>query len=256
LRRLPQHLPGKIGPYDIVAERLAQPVNVRVWDLPTRLFHWTFVTLILCAWVSSEFASKINDPTLKWHRWNGYAILVLVVFRLIWGFAGSSTSRFSSFMRWPRVALSYGLDVLRGRERPFLGHNPLGSWMVLMLLGAVAAQSVLGLYTLEHNDITAGPLNRTISEETSKVVGWLHVRGFNVILALAALHVLANSLYQIVKKDPLITAMVTGVKPARHYEDGPEAAIARNSGLRALACLVAAVTLVFGGILLLGGRII
>jgi cytochrome b len=233
-----------------------QQKHVRVWDIPTRLFHWTFVTLILSAWISSEFASKISDPTLKWHRWNGYAILVLVVFRLIWGFAGSSTSRFASFVRWPWTAAGYGLDLLRGRDRHFLGHNPLGSWMILMLLGAVAVQGILGLYTLEHNDITAGPLNRTISEDTSKIVGWLHVRGFKVILALAVLHVFANSLYQIVRKDPLITAMVTGVKPARPYEDTHEAAIHENAGLRAILCLVVAAIIVFGGILLLGGRII
>lgn len=230
--------------------------NVRVWDLPTRLFHWTFVTLIISAWASTEFASKINDPTLKWHRWNGYAILVLIVFRLIWGVFGSSTARFTNFMRWPWTAVSYGLDLLRGKDRHFLGHNPLGSWMILLLLTAVAVQGVLGLYTLEHNEITAGPLNRTISEEASKIVGWLHLRGFNVIMALVIIHVLANSLYQIVKNDPLITAMVTGSKPARPYEDGPEAAIHDSVGLRAMLCLAAAITIVFGSILLLGGRII
>jgi cytochrome b len=234
----------------------SQTVDVRVWDLPTRLFHWTFVTLIISAWVSSEFASKLNDPTLKWHRWNGYAILVLVVFRLIWGLVGSSTSRFASFVRWPWTAAAYGLDLLRGKHRPFLGHNPLGSWMILMLLATVAVQGILGLYTLEHNDITAGPLNRTISEDTSKIVGWLHVRGFRVILSLAVLHIFANSLYQLLKKDPLITAMITGLKPAALYEDTPEAAIHDKVGLRALLCLAVAIIMVFGSILLLGGRII
>lgn len=229
---------------------------MRVWDVPTRLFHWTLVTLILSAWVSYEYAEKLGDPTLKWHRWNGYAILVILIFRLFWGFVGSSTSRFSSFIRWPWAAVVYGVDVFRGRSRHFLGHNPLGTWMVLMLLAAVFMQAVLGLYTLEHNDITAGPLNRTISEDVSKLVGWLHVRGLNIIMVLVGLHILANSFYQIFKKDPLITAMVTGRKPAADYEDEAEVHIPANVTTRAVACLVAAMIVVFGGITLLGGRVI
>ncbi len=229
---------------------------MRAWDLPTRLFHWSLVTLIGCSWLSYHYANAIGDPTLRWHRWNGMAILVLVVFRVLWGFVGSSTSRFSAFIRWPWVALGYGLDLLAGKTRHYLGHNPLGSWMIVVLLLTVGAQAIGGLYTLEHNEITAGPLQRTISDEATAFISKWHRRGFNLLLALVALHVLANSLYQIIKRDPLITAMVVGTKPPADYEDTAEAVIVPHAGLRAFACLVAAAVLVFGSIVLLGGRLI
>ena len=230
--------------------------KVRAWDWPTRAFHWALVFCIASAWASYNFAGKLGDPTLKWHRWNGYATLILVVFRLIWGIVGSSTSRFSSFVRSPLATLSYAMDSLRGRDRPFLGHNPLGSWMILVLLLAVSTQAILGLYTLEHNELVAGPLKRTISDGWTETLSKLHIKGYNVILALVGVHVLANSLHALLKKDPLIRAMVTGQKPAMAYEDASEARIVSRVSLRAGGVLLLAITIVFGGITLLGGRIL
>lgn len=232
------------------------PGHVRAWDWPTRAFHWCLVFCFASAWVSFNFAGKLGDVTLKWHRWNGYAILVLVVFRLIWGVVGSSTSRFSAFVRAPHVVAGHALDSLKGRHRLFLGHNPLGSLMIMALLAALLVQGVLGLYTLEHNEIVAGPLKRTISDEMTETVSKLHGRGFNIILALASVHILANSLYAIVKKDPLVRAMVTGTKPSLPYEDAAEAWIPENVGFRAVLALAAALVLVFGSITMLGGRVL
>jgi cytochrome b len=229
--------------------------EVRAWDLPTRVFHWTLVLLIASAWVSFQFSEALGDLSLKWHRWNGYAILILIVFRILWGFVGSSTSRFVNFVRWPWTAAGYGLDLVRGRDRHFLGHNPLGTYMILALLAAVSAQGVLGLYTLEHNELVAGPLKVTASEGWVSLASYLHVRGYNVILALVGLHIVANSLYGIVKKDPLIRAMITGKKPALDYEDGREAVITGAPMLRAFVCLIAAACIVFGTIILLGGKL-
>jgi cytochrome b len=127
--------------------------SVKAWDWPTRAFHWTLVFCIVSAWASFKLADRIGDPTLIWHRWNGYFILILLVFRLIWGFVGSSTSRFTAFVTWPWNALTYGLDMMRGKKRPFLGHNPLGTWMILALLAAVGIQGSLGLFSLEHNEL-------------------------------------------------------------------------------------------------------
>jgi cytochrome b len=213
------------------------------------------VFCIVSAWASFKFADKIGDPTLIWHRWNGYAILVLVVFRLLWGFAGSSTSRFSAFVTWPWKALRYGLDLLAGKKRQFLGHNPLGSWMILVLLLAVAVQGTLGLFSLEHNELVAGPLKRLVSHETSEAITKLHVKGINVIMALVGLHITANVLYGWLKKDPLIKAMVTGKKPSDDYEDAREMVPAASVALRAAICMAAAVGIVFGAIIMLGGRI-
>jgi cytochrome b len=234
------------------------PGRVRVWDIPTRLFHWTLLFCIASAWVSFRYSEAIGDETMRWHRWNGYAILILLVFRVIWGFAGSSTSRWSAFVRWPWTAAGYALDLARGRDRHYLGHNPLGTYMILGLLAAVGVQAGLGLFTVEHNDTGAyGPLYRIVSEATYKMLSRWHLWTFYwVVLPLIALHIIANTIYAFVKKDPLIRAMVTGDKPAGDYEDASEANIVANVSMRAFACLLAAIVLVFGSIALLGGRLL
>ncbi len=230
--------------------------TVRVWDLPTRLFHWSLVFCIASAWVSFRYAETIGDPTLKWHRYNGYAILVLLVFRGLWGFCGSSTSRWRAFVTWPWHAAAYGLDLVRGRDRHYLGHNPMGTYMILALLTVVGVQATMGLFVVEHNDTSWGPLYKLVSEATQKWITRWHIWTFFwIILPLIGAHIVANTLYGLLKKDPLITAMVTGKKPAGDYEDASEAVIARDVWLKAAACLAAALTIVFGGILVLGGKI-
>jgi cytochrome b len=159
---------------------------------------------------------------------------------------------------WPWTAIGYGVDLVRGRDRHFLGHNPLGTYMVLGLLTIVGVQAVLGLFTVEHNDSGAfGPLYRIVSETTYKQLSYWHIWAFYwVVLPLICLHITMNTLYGLIKKDPLIRAMVTGKKPAADYEDSHEAHIARDVLLRALASLVAAIAIVFGGIVLLGGKLV
>lgn len=235
----------------------ASTSHVRAWDWPTRAFHWALVTTLVCAWVSFRYANAIGDPTLKWHRYNGYAILVLIVFRLLWGVVGSSTSRWSAFVTWPWRAAGYAIDVARGRDRHYLGHNPLGTYMILALLAVVGAQATLGLFIVEHNDLTWGPLYRWVQDEALKkrLLDWHLMAFYWVILPLVALHVMANILYQLIKKDPLVTAMITGKKPAAPYEDQREAVPVPAVGRRALACLAAAAAIVLGGIVAGGGRL-
>jgi cytochrome b len=124
-----------------------------------------------------------------------------------------------------------------------------------VLLVAVLAQAMLGLFTLEHNEIVAGPLKRLLSDEATEVVSKLHVRGLNILLVLIAIHIVANTAYGLIAREPLVKAMVTGKKPAHAYEDEPEARIAGNVTLRAAVVLVVSIGLVFGGIVLAGGRI-
>jgi cytochrome b len=230
--------------------------TVRAWDLPTRVFHWTLVTLLISAYVSFRFSEAFGDNTLKWHRYNGYAILVLLVWRVLWGFVGSSTSRWAAFVTWPWVAAGYAFDLLRGRDRHYLGHNPLGTWMILAVLSVLAVQAALGLFTVEHNDAYWGPLYKLVSEARQKVLSSWHTWSFYwVLLPLLAAHITANVLYGVVKKDPLIRAMVTGTKPVGSYEDQSEARIVAQPVMLALACLGAAITLVFGTIVGLGGKL-
>lgn len=227
---------------------------VRAWDLPTRLFHWSLVALITGAWASASFSEALHDATLRLHRWTGYTILVLLVWRLIWGFVGAPTSRFFNFLSSPLTAFRYGLDLVAGRTRHYLGHNPLGAWMILALLMTVLAQAGIGLFTSEHDDLAAGPLARLVADDWAKPIRHWHHLVFNrVLLPLIGLHIVANILYGLVKRDPLVEAMVTGVKPAGHYVDG---AIAVTSApARALLCVVVAAAVVLGGITLAGGRL-
>ena len=230
--------------------------TVRAWDLPTRFFHWTLVILIISAWVSFRFAESLGDFTLRWHRWNGYAILVLLVFRVLWGFVGSSTSRFASFVRWPTHTIGYARALLAGKPLDYLGHNPLGTWMILALLGVVSVQGLLGLFTVEHNDVVAGPLYRTVSEAVWQKFSKWHLWLFYwVILPLIAVHVVTNVLYGALKGKPHVRAMVTGVKTAGDYEDGAEAHFVERPLVRALVCLAVAAAIVFGGIVAVGGRL-
>lgn len=229
---------------------------VRAWDLPTRVFHWTLVMLVAVSWASFQYAQLIGDPRLVIHRRTGYAVLILVAWRLLWGFAGSSTSRFTSFVRGPGAAIGYASALARGQSRHYLGHNPLGALMVLALLALVGGQALLGLFTVEHNDLAAGPLYRLVDEETQKLASRWHRRAiYWFLLPAIGLHITANVLYALLRKDPLIAAMVTGRKPAARYEDEAEAQIVVRPVLRALGCLVAAAAIVLGGILLLGGRL-
>jgi cytochrome b len=225
--------------------------TVRTWDLPTRLFHWTLVTLIIMAWVSRKY----GDANLVWHTWNGYAILVLIVYRIIWGFVGGSTARFSSFVSGPVKAVRYGIDFAARRPRHFLGHNPLGGTMVLALLTVVGLQAVLGLFSYEGADaFVGGPLAAKVSEATTTFITAWHVRIFDLIVIMAGLHIAASLAYLVWKRENLIKPMLTGRKPKADFEDQSEAEF--GSSGKAFVCLVAACIIVFGGIKLLGGRIL
>ncbi len=230
---------------------------VPAWDLPTRLFHWALVFCIVSAWVSYRYAELIGDTLLKWHRWNGYAILLFLTWRLLWGFFGSSTSRFASFVRAPSAIGGYAGALARGNAPQYLGHNPLGSLMILALLLAAAVQGSLGLFAVDETDLTGGALHRLVSEGMNKSLTRWHAWTFYyVLLALAGLHIAINLLYGLVKREPLIAAMITGRKPEAAYVDAPRANIAERTAWRALACLAAAAAIVFGTIAALGGRLL
>jgi cytochrome b len=230
--------------------------SVRAWDLPTRAFHWTLVTLVLVSWFTYQFSEAIGDHRLRWHRNSGYAVLILVTWRLLWGMMGSSTARFSSFVRGPGAVLSYLSELSRGKSRHYLGHNPAGALMVLLLLTLLLVQTGLGLFTVEHNDLVAGPLYRLVEEATQKQLSRLHrINFYWVLLPAIGLHVLANILYGVIKKDPLIRAMVTGWKPAGDYADEVEADVPAQPLLRAVGLFAAAAVLVIGPLWMFGGRL-
>lgn len=229
---------------------------VRAWDAPTRLFKWSLVALVTLSWVSHRY----GDVTLTWHKLNGYAILILIVFRVLWGFVGSSTARFSAWVSSPWRAVSYGVGILKGKRRPYLSHNPLGAWMIIILLVFIAGEGVAGLFTVESNGIFGGPFANTdpLSDSTpvQRQLSCFHHQAFNILLALVAVHVAVNLFYQFVKRDPIVAAMITGRKPLEDFADQAEMDAPRNLWMRAVLCLAAASALVLGTIKLFGGKLL
>jgi cytochrome b len=199
-----------------------------VWDAPTRLFHWFLVLLIAFSWWSAE------ERRIDWHRYSGYTILALLVFRIVWGFAGSSTARFSGFVRSPAATLRY----VRGAERPALGHNPLGAWSVLAMLGLLMLQVGLGLFAVDIDGFESGPLSDRVSFEAGRLAaGWHHL-GFNALLALIALHVAAIAAHLLFGRRNLVAPMITGAR-----RGGDEEPMRRGSPV-ALAVAVALAAMV------------
>jgi cytochrome b len=174
-------------------------VTQPVWDLPVRLFHWLLAALIGFSWWSAEY------DHISWHIWSGCAILTLLIFRLLWGFVGSSTSRFSSFIRGPRAVVDY----LRGKWTG-TGHTPLGALSVVALLLAIFVQVGLGLFSEDEDGIFMGPLANLVSSDTSDKVRDIHALWFYVVLGLIVLHVLAILYYRLFRRQKLTMPMLTG----------------------------------------------
>ncbi len=178
---------------------------MRVWDAPTRLFHWAIVLLVAFSYVS------IQKDWIQLHFLSGYTILTLLLFRIVWGFIGSETSRFAHFLRNPIQGLRYLAQFGKREPDTEIGHNAAGGWMVLAMLAALLAQVATGLFS--NDDVmNDGPLAHHISKALSDQVTTLHGTIFNVILALIALHVLAIVAYAVVKRHDLVRAMITGRK--------------------------------------------
>lgn len=179
---------------------------IKVWDAPTRLFHWSLVLLFAGMW----FSGKQGGDWLHYHIWCGEAIAVLLLFRLIWGVLGSETARFSQFVKGPATIRLY----LRGELPEPLGHNPLGGLMVLALLAVLLLQVGSGLFASDVDSYTFdGPLAKLISSGLSESITGFHKLLFNGILLLAAIHVTAIVAYRLLKKQNLVRPMLTGYKP-------------------------------------------
>jgi cytochrome b len=177
--------------------------TVRVWDLPLRLFHWSLLICVIGAFVSV----KIGGNAMRWHFYCGYAILTLMLFRIVWGFVGSHTARFSSFPPNPAAAWR----SLRGAVSSYLGHNPTGALSVYALLCSLSVQAVSGLFS--NDDIASeGPLMVKVSKELSDQITSWHKINEKIIIALVLLHLVAIVYHRYAKKERLVQAMLTGDK--------------------------------------------
>jgi len=179
--------------------------RIRVWDLPTRLVHWLLVALLAFSWWSAE------SGYMDYHRYSGYTLLGVLVFRLYWGFFGSATARFTQFVKGPRAILEY----IRGGSASghnTAGHNPLGALSVIALLMLLCAQVTLGLFAVDVDGLESGPLSYLVSFDVGRSCAKIHETLFNVLMAVVVLHVIAIFFYLLFKRDNLIAPMITGDK--------------------------------------------
>ena len=221
----------------------AQPV--RVWDLPTRTFHWMLAALVVFSLVSA----RIGGGAMEWHFRSGYTIFTLLAFRLVWGFVGGRWSRFGAFFYSPATSWRYLRAGSRPDEHHDVGHNPLGAWSVFALLGVLALQVATGLVA-DDEIANSGPLYKYVSNAVSNgATRWHKQVGQWLIIGLALLHIGAIVFYLTKRRVNLVAPMWHGDKPLT--ADVPPAI--DNAGSRALALAVAAAcATVVAGVVSLG----
>ena len=152
---------------------------------------------------------------MEWHRYSGYTMLGLLVFRIYWGIAGSSTARFTRFVGGPRAVLDH-LRLTREQRARVVGHTPLGSWSVIALLSAMVVQVTLGLFATDIDGLESGPLSHLVSFDGGRAFASAHELSFNVLIALVALHVVAIAFHWFYDRNDLLTAMLSGRKRIAH----------------------------------------
>lgn len=180
---------------------------VTVWDLPVRLFHWILVGLLIGAWLTAE----LGVEAMRYHKWIGYSVLVLVSFRIVWGFVGTHHARFRHFLRPPSAVWRYARSWRTGEHAEDLGHNPLGGWMVVVLLVLVLVQPVTGLFASD-GFFVEGPLASRVSPAISTLATRLHHLNFTLLLLAVATHVAAILAYWLLRGENLIGPMLHGRK--------------------------------------------
>ena len=176
-------------------------VRIVVWDLPTRLFHWALVALIAFSWWSAE------EEHVEWHMWSGYAVLTLLLFRLLWGLFGSSTARFANFIKGPAAVMAYLRDTRGWRA---IGHSPIGALSVIALLGLTFLQAATGLFNSDNDGLYEGPLAPLVSFDVADAAHDLHELVFNLLLVFIGLHIAALLFYRLVLGKKLVGPMISG----------------------------------------------
>ena len=206
--------------------------TVRVWDLPTRLFHWALAGCVF----ASIASAWVGGNAMVWHFRSGYAVFALLAFRVLWGLVGGRWSRFTSFLYAPATVLRYLRGASRPGEHHDVGHSPLGAFSVLALLGILAAQVGTGLFA-DDEIANTGPLIRFVSGSTSLALTQWH-KGYGqwLIIALIMLHVAAVVFYLVARRRNLVRPMLSGDKV---LEPGTPASNDR-AGARLLAAVLLA----------------
>lgn len=179
-------------------------VDVPMWDLPVRLFHWSFVTAFAVCWISGQ------SEDLGLHYASGMVLVGLVIFRVLWGLVGSPTARFSHFLRWPTAAIAYLRHSFRDwRPSYSYGHNAAGGLMVAALVALIGLQTLSGMASTD-DVLFDGPLYGRLPDWLSRPLEKYHELLGNILLALALLHIVVILLYRMLKSENLVRAMILG----------------------------------------------
>ncbi len=176
------------------------PAMARVWDPVVRVFHWSLVLSFVVAWLTRHHFETI-------HFWAGYVAAALIIVRLLWGIIGTPFARFSQFVRDPETVLLYLQDIVKGREARYIGHNPTGGAMILVLMAAMAATAFTGW------------MMTTDTYYGVKWVGELHEAVAHGMLLLVLIHVGGVILASYRHRENLVVAMITGRKRVAGGDD-------------------------------------
>jgi len=176
---------------------------IRVWDLPIRVFHWVLVLCIIGSLITINF----SDTLIEWHAYFGYSVLTLLIFRIIWGFVGSTHARFSSFFPSRKKMIDY----LQGNAPKVLGHNPIGALSVFALLFVLCVQVFTGLF-VDDEVAFQGPLAKYVSNSLVSIFSEIHQSNSVLIYALITVHIAAIIYYKKYKGEDLIKPMISGDK--------------------------------------------
>ncbi len=174
--------------------------SVSIWDWPVRITHWSFVVLVPAMYITA------NNSEWGWHMRLGHVLLALLIFRVIWGFIGTETARFGSFVKGPGAIIAY----LTGKQDHTIGHNPLGALAVLALLGLTFAQVAMGLFAGDPFDGATGPLNPLVGVGTADMLTDTHEWFYYVVFAMILTHITAVAVYAGVKMQNLVGPMFVG----------------------------------------------
>ncbi|MEO8158635.1 MAG: cytochrome b/b6 domain-containing protein [Betaproteobacteria bacterium] len=178
-----------------------------IWDVPIRIFHWMLALLVAAQVVTAS----IGGNAMQVHAYGGYAILALVLFRVLWGFFGGTHALFRNFVRGPDAVMRYAKSLFRGPHVSHAGHNPLGGWSVLAMLASLLLQAGSGLFA-DDDVMMQGPLAKHVPGRVSEIATAIHDANAVVLLTLIATHVAAVLFYLLARKQNLIAPMLSGRK--------------------------------------------
>ncbi len=217
--------------------------RILIWDIWTRLFHWSLVVCVIFL----LFSGKTGNGFYEWHRLVGEAVFALLLFRLCWSFFGSSNNRLSGLLTHPKKSIDHLGGLLRREVEPERGHNAAGGWAVLLMLMLLSVQALTGLFIADEEEFIEGAFYETIPADWSEEL--LHIHHFNsgLIIAIVVVHVLMIAIYHYWGRTNLVSRMLTGKLAWPDRASVPEVRFRHWSvGLIIVCCIFAAVGFLVG----------